>query len=99
MSTDGEVRALRMRVVQTSKPLLSVYDMCKAGQRVTFEITPDGQSYSFAEHIKSGKRTWFTLRNNVWDIDVSPIPYHEVSRSGMSDLARDLAPFNRQVNP
>ena len=38
VSTNGEVRGFNMRGFETSKPLLSVYGMCKAGQEVVFKM-------------------------------------------------------------
>ena len=76
VSTNGEVRGLSMRRLETSKLLLSVYDVCKAGQNVVFEIADKGADMSHSMCRHSGKMTRFTLRNNVWDLDVTATPFN-----------------------
>ena len=44
---------MKTRVTDVHKPLLAVYDMCMAGQRVVFEIRK-GVNLSYAEHVGTG---------------------------------------------
>ena len=99
VSTNGEVRGLNMRRLETSKPLLSVYDMCKAGQKVVFEIADNGADMSHSVCRHSGKVTRFTLRNNVWDLDVTAIPFNASKLYTSNDSTRYLCPFPGQAQP
>ena len=99
VSTNGEVRGLNMRRLETSKPLLSVYDMCKAGQKVVFEIADNGADMSHSVCRHSGKVTRFTLRNNVWDLDVTAIPFNASKLYASNDSTRYLCPFPGQAQP
>ena len=99
VSTNGEMRGLNMRRLETSKPLLSVYDMCRAGQKVVFEIADDGTDMSHPMCRHSGKLTRFTLRNNVWDLDVTSVPRNASQLYTSHDSTRYLCPFPGQAKP
>ena len=91
VSSQGVVRGLKGRSVDVSKMLLSVYDMCKAGHRVVFDL--DG---SFAEHKTTGQKTNFILRNNTWDLDLEIVPYTQAKAADYEkDLSAMVAPLSR----
>ena len=94
----GRLRAVRARVSDVHKPLLAVYDMCTAGQRVVFEIR-DGQNASYAEHVQTGVVTPFELRNRVWEIEFEVVPHSEIdTQAGLDGPdAQPLCPFQGQV--
>ena len=94
----GRLRAVRTRVSDVHKPLLAVYDMCMAGQRVVFEIR-DGQNASYAEHVQTGVVTPFELRNRVWEIEFEVVPHSEIdTQVGLDGPdAQPLCPFQGQV--
>ena len=94
----GRLRAVRTRVSDVHKPLLAVYDMCMAGQRVVFEIR-NGKNESYAEHVQTGVVTPFELRNRVWEVDFEVVPHSEIdSQVGFDGPdAQPLCPFQGQV--
>jgi hypothetical protein len=68
---DGkDTRAIRARVGDVSKGLVSVSEMVDCGHRVVFDC--DG---SYAVHKQTGKKTYFKRRNKVFEIDVDIVPY------------------------
>ena len=73
---------------------MSVYDMCKAGHRVTFELDDEGRDCSVVEHRATGARTQLHLRNNVWEIDATVIPFGEDPQL----VSADLCPFHGQAS-
>ena len=73
----GRLRAVKTRVTDVRKPLLAVYDMRMAGQRVVFEIR-NGVNLSYAEHVDTGEVTPFDLRDRVWELDFEVVPHGEV---------------------
>ena len=56
---------------------MTVYDMCKSGHRATFELDDEGRGRSVIEHRATGARTPLHLRNKVWEIDATIIPFGE----------------------
>ena len=83
-----------MRLVQVRKPLMSVYDMCRSGHRVIFELDDDGRDHSIIEHRATGARTQLHLRNNGWEIDATIIPFGEDLRL----ISADLCPVHGQAS-
>ena len=96
----GRIWALQARVVDVKKPLMSVYDMCTASQRVVFEIR-DGKNCSYTEHVPSGMITPLELRNRVWELDVDVVSYANSSQVMQEDTVaenRPLCPFQGQAS-
>ena len=75
-TVDGKVRGWNMRAAKVKKSLTSVYDMCAAGHRVVFDFDSN-RDPSHAENKLTGKRTFFKLRNRVWELEVKIIPKAE----------------------
>ena len=80
--------AMRARACEVRKPRISVYDMCKAGHLVTFDIDEDGVDRSHAVHKGIGEITPFTLRKRVWEMDVEVVPPQEAQNINKSLEAR-----------
>jgi hypothetical protein len=103
VAMQGATKMLRMRVLDTTKPLISVYDLCKTGHRVVFEIDEQGNDLSHAVRTREPYHTYkFTRRNNVWDLDVSPIPHSAMDNYFESEgesVQRYLCPFPGQARP
>ena len=74
-TVDGKVRGLDMRVAQVKKSLTSVYDTWAAGHRVVIDF--DSNRRDHAENKLTGERTYFKLRNRVWELEVKIIPKAE----------------------
>ena len=72
-TVDGKVRGLNMRVAPVKKSLTSVYDMFAAGHRVVFDFDDNTRDLSHAENKLTGERTFFKLRNRVWEFEVKII--------------------------
>lgn len=65
---DGGNTSFHFQVVdQCTKPLGSVMRMAPQGNRIVFD--DEEGSGRYAEHKKSGKRTWFRKKNGVYVID------------------------------
>lgn len=71
---DGQFKGLRPRVGKIQKPLLSTYDLCRAGHRVVFDME-NGVGKPYAEHKETGQRTRSHLRKRVWELDVQVMPH------------------------
>ena len=67
---NGSLRGLRPRVGKVKKALISVYDMNHCGQRAVFDL-----DQSYAEDKKTGEKTYFKLRNRVWELDADILPF------------------------
>ena len=99
-TVSGKVRGLNMRVAKVKKSLTSVYDLCAAGPRVTFDLGKDGTDRSSAENEDSGEKTYFNLRNRVWELEAKLIPKGEtedVLENMRTQQAGELCPFEGQV--
>ena len=94
LNVSGAVQCARMRSVQVRKPLMSVYDMCKSGHRVTFEFDDTGRDCSVIEHRGTGARTQLHLRGSVWEIDATIIPFGE----DLQFISADLCPVHGQAS-
>ena len=97
---DGTVSGLNMRVTQVKKSLTSVYDMCAAGHRVVFDFDNNKRDLSHAENKLTGERTFFKLRDRVWELEVKIIPKaeHEDILTKMQEQdVEELCPFEEQV--
>ena len=93
--------------------MLSVYDMCKAGQMVVFDFDSDGNDRSHSIHKATDEKTKFQLRNKVWELDMEVEPHDlakkiatkilddqkQQSKKVQEEAARlqDLCPFEGQV--
>ncbi|CAK0798994.1 unnamed protein product, partial [Prorocentrum cordatum] len=99
---DGRLRGLRARACKVNKPLLSVYDMCKAGQMVVIDFDSNGSDRSHSIHKATGEKTNFQLRNRVWELDLEVVPQDDQkqqSKKVQDEAAKlqDLRPFEGQV--
>ena len=62
---EGHRAALKWQCAPVTKPLLSVSHICDAGHRVTFEA-----SGGYMVNLKSGRKTSFRRKNNVYVLDM-----------------------------
>ena len=94
----GALRGLRPRVGKVKKALIAVYDMCKAGHRVVFDLEGD-EDLSHAENKATGERTKFNLRKRVWEIDAKVPPYNNTNAvwSQAAAAPKSICPFEGQV--
>jgi hypothetical protein len=103
VAMQGTQKMMRMRVLDTTKPLISVYDLCRTGHRVVFEIDDEGNDLSHAVSRRFPHPPLkFVRRNNVWDLDVSPIPHsanEKFFETNGQSIQRYLCPFQGQVRP
>ena len=76
-TVDGKVRRLYMCAAQVRKILTSVYDMCAAGHRVFFDFDSNNNGVRHAENKLPGEKTYFKLRNRVWELLIAVIPKTE----------------------
>ncbi len=74
---NGHTRAIRARVGDVSKGLVSVAEMVECGHRVVFDADA-----SYAVHKETGKKTYFKKRNKVYEIDVDVMPYATTPGNG-----------------
>ena len=74
-------RGLRARVGKVSKSLLAVCEMVDAGHDVVF-CRRDGKDCSNAIHKKTSKRTNFTRRNGVYELEMNIVPYRRQGELG-----------------
>ena len=99
VTTAGSVKAVRARVTKVRRALISVYDMCRTGHRVVFDME-DGVDMSYVVHKKTGQTIKPVLRSRTWDLDVEVVPYAE-STVVLEKIAKEssgqLAPFQRQA--
>ena len=98
-TVDGKVRGLNMRVAQV-KSLTSVYDMCSAGHRVVFDFDSNKRDLGHAENKLTGERTYFKLRNRVWELEVKIIPRPEkedILTKMQQQNVEELCLFEEQV--
>ena len=72
----GKLVAAQGRLCDVHKNLSSVYDMCKAGHKVTFEIDDEGTDHSHSLHRQSGMIIRFELNGRVWDMELEVMPYN-----------------------
>ena len=79
-TVDGTVRGLNMRVAQVQKSLTSVYDVCAAGHRVVFDFDSNKRDLSHAENKLTGERTYFKLRNCVWELESKSTSFRKRKR-------------------
>ena len=61
---EGNLSSLKSQSAPVTKPVLSVSHMCDAGHRVIFESTG-----GYMVNIKSGRKTSFRRKNNVYVLD------------------------------
>ena len=96
--TNGVIRGLKGRSMKVKRTLVAVYDMCKAGHRVVFDLDEPG---SYAEHKMTGERQPFILRGRTWDMDLELVPFAD-TKAAYAEMRealpqKPLCLFQRQV--
>ena len=70
---DGCTRGLRMQVADTvTKPLGAVSRITSRGNRVMFD-----EEEGYIENKKTGEKTWFVRRDDVYVLDAVVRPYNQ----------------------
>ena len=92
------VRVIRGRAVPVTKSSAAVFDLCRTGHRVTFDLGEDGSGQSSLAHKKTGEKTPMKLENKVWHFDVDVIPKADTD-AVLAEIEKpgDLCPFGEQV--
>ena len=65
-----------------------------------FDLGEDGSDLRFAENKKTGEKTYFHLRNRVWEVEVKIMPRQETEEilEGLREQKmEELCPFDGQV--
>ena len=71
--------------------------MCAAGHRVVFDFDCNKRDLSHAENKLTGERTYFKLRNRVWELEVNIIPKAEtedILTKMQEQNVEELCPFD-----
>ena len=97
-TVDGSMRAVKAKVLNIRRPLISVFDMVKANHKVTFDQV-DGVDVSKAVNKTTGEVSRFVLRNRCWDLDVEVVPPNKQAAATERRKQEILmmAPFSRQA--
>ena len=64
------MRSMDFQVTGSTKALGSVSRMVKNGNRVVFDMGPDGSNRSYIEQKDAGEKLWLRERNGVYVLDV-----------------------------
>ena len=67
---DGQVRAVRARVADVRKGLISIHDLVSTGHRVVFD-----DHEAFCLHKESGRRTEFKVTGHSYDLELAVFPF------------------------
>ena len=96
VSMNGVLRGLKGRPIEVQRPLLSVWDMVKAGHRVVFDEDDEThEDTSYALHKKTGQKIDFRAEARTWRVDGLIVPYAE---SEVALTEAELASFQRQAH-
>ena len=92
---DGRKKAIRTRVADVVRPLISVFESCMPGNRVVFDIERDDSGHitrdnSHVYHKPTGDMTPLELNNRTWELPVEVLPFD-------TSMVR-RAPFARQAD-
>lgn len=84
---------------EAQRPLICIYNMCKAGDRAVFEVSNKSE-HNNALNLKIGQKMCLRPRNRVWDMVMLVILMKETA--GIALRAREkqieeLCPFGGQV--
>ena len=79
--------------MKVKKMLVSVWDMCKAGHCVHFDL----EHGSYAKHNQTGSVVPFTLNGKTWDMELDLIPFSETD-SIMKKIREENTKIE-QLNP
>ena len=79
-AVDSKVRGLHMRAAQVENSVTSVDDICAAGHRVVFDFDSNNNDVCHAENKLTGVKTYFKLRNCVWELETTFIPMSETEK-------------------
>ena len=93
MAKEGAMRDLNFTVCSITKPLGSMSQMCRAGNRVVFN-PPWSKEGSYIEHEESGERLWLEEQGGLYVLQVKVAP-----RDKQTSNLHNNQDFHRQVYP